>query len=744
MRAKAVNRRSGLILWQAAFLLLGSTWLWAPYANHVLNNRLTLISQYEIISQPYSLFFRTGDILAGILLLGAAMYLLKTSASKLSSRLILAMSVGMILDPMLQTTCHLTSQVCQEYFSFGFALHALETLVTATAFLVLAVFDAWRRKQLVSIALVIFQIAYGLLFISRLADRDHFNTLSQYIYQLTLIVWIAWYVRDSIADNPFKTGKRELNVVKNVVAVWAFMNGILAITLSLAHIHVVGKLRGLYFAGDNAWLAQHGVIIGVIMLYLSRHLFRGELRARQLFLLISGVETLKYSVISPHPGLLLLYVVTFCGLFVLRDDFTRGTIPMTWQIRLKDLYFMVGGLLAAMLAALLLLDRDSRASVITSRMFDNFFDYAARTVPITKPEIPSVLLAHTISAFLLVSAAAVLWILFRPYKNRNQAVTNHHNVVPALSKYSRNSEDYFKLWPSDKSYFTRPGIDGFIAYKPVGAVVFAVADPITAPKQQQKLLNDFITENRQKRLKTCFLPVAENSMELYKNAGLELLQIGSSAIIDNHAFLSDTASNKWWRWQKNRATKQGYQYEYSKPPHSTDLLKQLRMVSDAWLDIDGHIERGFALGYFNETYLQACAIHYIRDSAGRVVAFTNQLPQFQALETATVDLLRYQPDCNHAMPYLLLRTIKTVTNDDPACRFFDLGFVPFARAKGPLLSAAKIFSGDRFSYSGLEQFKNKFKPQWRPNYIAYDGDLGDLTLVAINLEKAMDPDFINA
>src|SRR5205807_9167242 len=35
-----------------------------------------------------------------------------------------------------------------------------------------------------------------------------------------------------------------------------------------------------YFAGDNAWLAQHGVVIGVVMLYLSRQLAQGDRQAR--------------------------------------------------------------------------------------------------------------------------------------------------------------------------------------------------------------------------------------------------------------------------------------------------------------------------------------------------------------------------------------------------------------------------------------------------------------------------------
>ncbi len=729
------NSRTAVIAWQILFIVLGTTWLWAPYLNHALDYRTALISQYETAFQPYSWLFRSCDVLAGLLLVLVAVRCLHRPASKVAVRLLLVIGAGMVLDPLLSTTCRVSGQVCQEYFSAGFMLHALETLSTAAAFFALTVYDAWRRKQLVSIVTVVFQIAYGALFVSQLAEQGHFNTLSQYIYQAAAIAWIAWFVRDFLAAKKFEPGKKELYIIKFAVAAWALANGILAIVLSLAHIQLLGRLRGLYFAGDSAWLAQHGVIIGVVMLYLSRHLVRGELRARQIFLAISGVEVLKYSVVSPHPVLMILYTTTFCGLFVLKDDFTRGTIPMTWAIRLRDLYFMVAALLVAILAALLFLDRDNKASIVTSRTFDNFFDYAARSVPIPRSDIASALLAHTISAFLFISIGTVLWILFRPYGSAHKTNQDRRRIKNILEAHSASSEDYFKLWPADKQYYMQQDTDGFIAYKLVGSTVFALADPVS--DNQQQLVDNFLADNRSKRLKTCFLPVCEASMQLYENAGLELLQIGSSAVIDINQFLSSTANEKWWRWQKNRAVKQGYSYQQSKPPHTDLLIGQLRAVSQAWLSIDGHTERGFSLGYFNETYLQNCVIHYLHDQTGRVVAFTNEVSQFRPLPTVTVDLLRYLPDCNQTMPYLLWNTIHTAA-DVPGSKQFDLGFVPFARAKGSLLRLAKIIGGGRFSYSGLEQFKNKFKPEWQPNCIAYDGDLADLALIALNIEKAMD------
>ncbi|HET7827653.1 MAG TPA: phosphatidylglycerol lysyltransferase domain-containing protein, partial [Candidatus Saccharimonadales bacterium] len=218
------------------------------------------------------------------------------------------------------------------------------------------------------------------------------------------------------------------------------------------------------------------------------------------------------------------------------------------------------------------------------------------------------------------------------------------------------------------------------------------------------------------------------------SAGLEPMQIGSSAIIDIEQFLDETIKDKWWRWRINKAEKNGYEYEAARPPHSQVLLKEMRQVSDIWLSSGGRAERGFALGRFDKDYLQSCVIHTLRDKTGRLIAFSNQLPQFRPDDLLTVDLLRSDPQ-TESMAYLLYKVIEAgqVTGRSK----FDLGFVPFARASGPLLAIAKTVSSDRFSAKGLEQFKNKFNPNWQPNYLAYDGDMADLGVIALNIEKVM-------
>jgi membrane-bound metal-dependent hydrolase YbcI (DUF457 family) len=456
-------KRRYLVGWQILVLLLGTTWLLAPYLNHALSYRTSLISQYETTAQSYSWLFRGGDFLAGLLVIVAAIYFLRQQYSRGFAWLLLIIGAGLTLDPLLTTTCRQVADSCQEYYSFGFLLHAIETVITSVALFMIGLYDAHVRKRLVSILFCVFQVLYGILFASQLANQEHFNTVSQYFYEVILMVWIVWFVRDYIKPNNYLTGSTEQALAKNFAAAWAFINGVAAIVISLAHINLLGRIKGLYFAGDSAWLAQHGVIVGIIMLYLSRHLARGERRARQIFLAIVGLQILKYSLISPNPDLMMLYGLTFTGLFVLRDDFQIGTVPLTRRMRIKDLYVMLLGLGAALVAALVSLDRDNRVARIGARAIDNFVDYAVGSDNHPISHIRSILLAQTLTAFIVGASAVILWILFRPHKTPHKAGRSYDRIESTLKQYSTSTEDFFKLWPKDKDYFWDKDKSSFIA-----------------------------------------------------------------------------------------------------------------------------------------------------------------------------------------------------------------------------------------------------------------------------------------
>jgi lysylphosphatidylglycerol synthetase-like protein (DUF2156 family) len=726
--------RRQLRVWQLAFILCNTAWLLAPALNSVLSSRTTLISQYETAGQPYAWVFRLFDFAGGLLLCWLVLGVIRRKKWNWPAALLFIVGAGMALDAVFVTNCSITATVCRESLAGWYALHAVESLVTALALLAASSFDAQKRQRVPSLTFVMFQLIYPGVLISGYMTTVQLNTLAQFIYQGVVVVWLAWYAADMVPKRRLRSQAAHWpQQVRRGMATWLMLNGVLAIVLSLKDIHLFGDFHDFYFARDTAWLAQHGVIIGVSVLYLSRHLWRGEQRARQLLLGILALEVLKYAVITPSVPLTLLYAVTFGVLFAMVDDFQRGTLPLTWRVRFKDLLYMLSALVVAGSLSWLVLNRSPRVSRIARRSVGNFSRYVVHKRRNHLAHHESALLAHTYVAFIAAVAASILWILFKPVHPEDEQ-SNSHEVRQLLEEHAGSSEDYFKLWPADKQYFWDKNHQGFIAYKVVGPVAFALADPIAPSRTTaRRLIREFGSWAGQHRLKVCFLEVMQPSLGLYE--GHESLQVGATALVNTKTFIESTSRDKWWRWKLNRAAKEGLAAETFRPPHSSELMQQFRAISDDWLSIGGHEEHTFGLGYFDEAYLNDCVVYGLRDEQGRLVAFANRLPTFHDQKVATIDLMRYAKDAADAMPFLLKAIIEGA--HQAGFQTFDLGMVPFARPEGKVGAVIAAVGENFVSSKGLSQFKNKFDPEWQNMYLVYNGDVADLGAIATHVLAAM-------
>lgn len=239
----------------------------------------------------------------------------------------------------------------------------------------------------------------------------------------------------------------------------------------------------------------------------------------------------------------------------------------------------------------------------------------------------------------------------------------------------------------------------------------------------------------------CWLMIQPSFVEQYRSQGLLIMPIGSSALVDAAKFTNTTVRGKWWRWKTNKALKSGLIYRAESPPHSADFLANLHKISNAWLGQNGHVERGFAMGYFDQKELAQQIIHAVYNEANELVAFANQLPTYNNQTVTTIDLMRYAAGYDDAVAFLLSCAIKQ-SHEVQGFKYFDLGFVPLANvAEGEIgKKAAKVLQKSIkpvFSASGLMQFKNKFEPDWQRNYVAVDGDLLTTTTAIANLPKAL-------
>lgn len=751
-----MNRLRSLITWerwQFLYIVLSMSWLLAPSLNAHLSTKITFISQFEDAGQPWAGLFRLCDTLAAILL-GLAVWAIyrrkRNSAPDLSlympSLILLAIvALGSIIDVAFPSHCHGSGLVCLLPSGVSRLIHSGESVITTLA--LLAVNLLWAVKKIPwARPVLLIQIIWIVIFIvSQLTNQDG-NTLTQFVYQVATAIWTASIVpmlagHDAVADRP--DGRRQIAL--RVITAWILLGGFLAILSSIRNVEEISELSSAYFGNNTAWLSQHGVAVGIVLMYISRHLWRGEYRAWQLASLLLWLETLKYALISPHTELTLLYGLTAAMLFMRRGLFDRMTSTEELRDRLQKLALVMIAVVVALLVGLAAFrfkhhqDLDT-LHISASHFFRHLFLVDA--VNDLGP-MPRRLLGQVLNVAGLTLLFAILISLFRPHKPLLPPANEHDRarLLNLLRTSSNSSEDYFKYWPQPKSYFWSTDRESAVAYRVVGNVAFALADPVAHSNDvRQRTAKEFLDYCRRHGWRACFLMVQDDQQGIYKVHDYKLFRIGASAVVDVKEFSTETVRNKWWRWVLNKAKKQDWQYELAMPPHDARLMSQLRHVSDIWLQRQNHTERGFALGYFDEAYLQACRLHLLRHD-DELIAFANELPTFNNLPTATIDLMRFLPDRDHAMPTLLAGTIQQL-HAEGVKRKFDLGFVPLAsptaRTEQVVRRLGQSLMSESVSAQGLEQFKNKFAPAWANNYIAFDGDWIDLIHISRQLDNLLE------
>ena len=727
--ARAIGRLFNRV-WLPLFIVVGTSWLLIPPLAHEHYGTLKLISSDEA---TYSgAIFRIADMCAALLLILAAWRFRLLRHERWVGVVVLVIAVLAAIDGLFPDTCYVGHQACSVFDMAVSWVHDIETVVLGAAVATLSIADAIRSRRNASIIFVLLQLLIALLFLTGLVPSQAMAVL-QYVYETTLIIWLGWFVDGYRAGRPSPVPERAARLV---VGIWAAVSGVLALVTALPHVHFAHDLRVWSGTPVALLLEQHSIIVGVLLLYLARHLLRGERPALWLTAAIVYSQAIKYSLLTPQALAAGISIVALALLIYARGSFDRHTVARSWTSRLGDVAVVSTGAVVAALAVLVVLGVSGERMRFVHEV-QHLYDYRYHALQTREGHLSERTAARlrVLVETLGVSLVAVtLWSLFRPAGKATpilEARLGREFMQYLLEGYSDSSEDYFKLWPHDKSYFVSG--KGAIAYRVEGGIAFMLADPITPAQQRTHILKEFIAYARQHGWTVCVLIIGGKSPKLYEAAGLKTLQIGSSALIDVDTFCTHTARTKWWRWQRNRGEREGWQYSLATPPHNPTLLQELRQVSDVWLGEKGRSEQGFALGYFDETYLQACKLHVLRSADGNIIAFANELPLFAGGKQTTVDLIRYLPDEQGAMPVLLMRAIEHAGTE--GFTHFDLGFVPLAKVENELARLLRRIGAIRFSAQGLEQFKNKFDPTWQPDYLAYDGDLLDLARIAANLER---------
>ncbi len=293
-----------------------------------------------------------------------------------------------------------------------------------------------------------------------------------------------------------------------------------------------------------------------------------------------------------------------------------------------------------------------------------------------------------------------------------------------VEKYGCSSLAAFTLL-SDKSYYFSPSGRSVIAYVPKGRGAIALGDPIGPIEDRKEVIVAFQQFCQRNDWYPAFYQTLPDEIDIYKSLGFKVLNIGKEGVVDLNAFSLQGKAGKNLRTPLNRMTKMGYKVKFYQPPISHDLLRQMKPVSDEWLQMVQGSEKHFSLGWFDETYLRECEIAVVYSPNSEIVAFTNLVPEYQ-LNEITNDLMRYRRAIENGMMDFLFISMfqhyKEIGYDS-----FNIGLSVLAGV-GETAESRRLEKVLRYLYKHLERFynfqglyayKDKFHPRWEPRYLVY-------------------------
>lgn len=485
------------------------------------------------------------------------------------------------------------------------------------------------------------------------------------------------------------------------------------------------------------------MLLGFALVMSSINIYRRKKRAWAIVLGLSFFSVIFHLTRGLNYEEATLSLALFLILLATRDTFSvRSSIPRLWGT-LARLVVAGGVVIGYGVAGFWLLDKRhfeinfhiGDAIATTMRLL--FLAGDPRLVPRTHYA------AWFLDSFDVITFTAVIYgafALFRPVIYKLSVLPREHATAGQIvARYGRTTLDYFKLW-HDKSYFFSPSHRCFIAYAVGAHMALVLGDPVGPEEEIEPTLRAFLEFCRDNGWGVGFHQTLPDFLPIYQKLRLKKLKIGDDAVIDVRQYSLEGKSKKEFRSKVRQLESMGITTRHYDAPVPDAVLRELREVSDEWLQIPGRRERTFTLGMFEEAYVRSTPVVAAVDASGKILAFVNLIASANGREL-TGDLMRRRTDApNGIMDYLFVKLF--LYAKEQGHEIFNLGMAPMAgfqerEEATPEERAIHSFFQQLnflFSFRGLRHYKAKFATRWEPRYLVYRNAL-DLPRLALALRS---------
>ncbi|EKN69813.1 lysylphosphatidylglycerol synthetase [Neobacillus bataviensis LMG 21833] len=303
------------------------------------------------------------------------------------------------------------------------------------------------------------------------------------------------------------------------------------------------------------------------------------------------------------------------------------------------------------------------------------------------------------------------------------SITQEEKIMDHLDHYNGTVLTHL-IFLHDKFIYWNKKDNVMFAYQAYADKLVVLGDPIGDHDELPLAIEEFRETADLHGYTPVFYEVSEKMLPFLHENGYDFFKLGEEAYVDLEGFSFGGKKMKGARAVKNKFERENYQFEIVSPPFHADLMKELKDISDEWLQ--GRTEKGFSLGFFDETYLNKAEIAVVRANEVGILGFVSLMPVYDQNQTISLDMMRFKKDSpNGTMDFVFLSLFEWAK--EQGYQSFIIGMAPLSNvglSKFSFLSekvASQIFLHGQFFYSfqGLRKFKDKYADMWLPKYLAF-------------------------
>ena len=329
----------------------------------------------------------------------------------------------------------------------------------------------------------------------------------------------------------------------------------------------------------------------------------------------------------------------------------------------------------------------------------------------------------------LVLAAMILVLMYRYFASghnqRLQQTVDAARVKQVIDNYGGNEISHLAYLNDKLAYYYQ--VDGqdqlIFLYQLKADKLIIMGEPFGNQTVLQAALEQLLDDADSDGCSLVFYEINETLTMRLHEMGFDFIKTGE----EGHVKLADfSLAGKRLRGERalmNKFARDQYEFAVLQPPFSAEVMAELRAVSDSWLA--GETEKGFSLGFFDESYLNQAPIAVVYDPEHRIVAFANIMPQGNH-QTTSIDLMR----SSKAAPSGIMDTVFVHLFEqarDDGYAYFNMGMAPlsgvgvsrYSFIQEKIAHLIYEYGYQLYGFQGLRSYKEKYVTDWAPKYIAY-------------------------